>query len=462
MKRYKVRHYRSRIYNPIRGKIIKASLITAAVLGLFIIGWFSYEPLMNLINDKNQEIIDQEKIPEKPQEPAFEPVEEEFLEKDAVAVTVPEEYLYNSMDFYGFLKSLDKSVTAIVMDMKTQSGTVTYLSEQVSVKNAGAVHEKAMNIDARIKTAKDMGFDVIARIYAFEDSSAPYNASDMAIRYGSSEGVLWLDDSVDNGGKPWLNPYSDTAQKYILDIVCDAVDSGVDAILLDGIRFPDESGMEYAYFGVGANEKSKKDILNEFSKRVYSATVITETDLIIGFESYDAITNSEVYGGDPLAIYGDGYSPVIDIDDFVGKRINSNFYFRRIPDDLSEIFGKIYESIGDISELKMLPVLDFEGFNKEETAVIFEYLKEKGATGYMIIYNEAYFKGIEEEPVTDSNDNTSVPEIPVQPEVTPSIPSATETPSSSSSSSSTSSSESSSEKSDDPPGITTYYPEDFE
>lgn len=463
MKQYKIKHYRSRIYNPIRGKVIKAVLVTIIAISLFVIGWFSYEPLMKMITDKNKEIINQEEIPEKPDEPVYEPEEKEFIEKDTLAVTVPEKYLYNSLDFYGFLKALDEEVTAVVIDMKTQSGTVTYRSEQVSVNNAGAVHKNAMDIDARIKTAKDLGFDVVARIYAFEDSTAPYNSSDMAIRYGSSDGVLWLDDSVDNGGKPWLNPYSDTAQKYILDIIYDAVDSEVDAILLEGVRFPEEEGTEYAYFGVGTEEISKSEILEEFSKRVYSATVLTETDLIIGFDSYAAITGSSVYGDGPFSISGDGYAPEIDVDDYIGKRFGDDFYFRKMPDDISEVFAKAFAAVGNSEDVKMLPVLDLEGYTKEQAVGIFEYLKENGVNGCIIIYNEAYFKGVEEEPseIDGENEETPTqPNVPSQPEV--SVPQQSVPQSSSSASSSSASSDDSSDRVEDGPGFTTYYPEDFE
>ena len=74
MKRYKIKHYRSRIYNPLRGKIIKSVLIIVIVAALFGIGWFSYEPLMQAINEKNKEIIQEEPVPEKPQEPVYEAV----------------------------------------------------------------------------------------------------------------------------------------------------------------------------------------------------------------------------------------------------------------------------------------------------------------------------------------------------------------------------------------------------
>ena len=65
MKKYKVKHYRSRIYNPIKGKIIKGVLIGIICISLFAIGWIAYEPLMNAVNDRNKEIIEQEPVPEK-------------------------------------------------------------------------------------------------------------------------------------------------------------------------------------------------------------------------------------------------------------------------------------------------------------------------------------------------------------------------------------------------------------
>ncbi|MBQ7874116.1 MAG: hypothetical protein IJ306_03000 [Oscillospiraceae bacterium] len=416
MKRYKVKHYRSRIYNPIRGKIIKGVLIAVIAAAIFGIGWFAYEPLMEAINERNKEIIEEDPVPPKPQEPAYEPLPEEFLEKETVAVTVPEDKLYSSLDYYEFLNSLDEEVTAVVIDMKTQSGTVTYSSSQVSVINAGAIHENAVNLENRIKVARNLGFDIVVRVYAFEDSTAPYNAGDMAIRYESEEGVLWLDDSVDNGGKPWLNPYSDTAQKYILDIIYDAIDCGADAILLDGVRFPEEEGMDYAYFGVSAEGISRGEILEQFTQRIYSSTVLTDTDLIIGYDSYAVITGSDIYGGSPLEFTADGYAPSIDLNDFVGERINEDFYFKELPEDLTELITKIYDSLGNIAGLDLLPVASCEGFTKAEMKTIWSYFESKNTAGYIIVYDEPYFTGIPAEPEIPPEEETPVtPVVPQQP-----------------------------------------------
>ena len=410
---YKIKHYRSRIYNPVRGKIIRILLGVLAVAVLFTVGWFAYEPIMQAVNEKNKEIIEDEPIPVKPQEPAYEPPVEEFLEKQTLAVTVPEEALYSALDYYDFLKSLDEETTAIVIDMKTQHGTVTYRSSHISVINAGATHEEAVDLDNRIKTARKLGFDIIARIYAFEDSTTPYNATDMAIRYESEDGVLWLDDSVDNGGKPWLNPYSDTAQKYILDIVYDAIDMEVDAVLLEGLRFPEDEGMDYAYFGVGAEEKSRGEVLSQFTQRVYSSAVLTDTDIIIGYDSFEYITGSDIYGENVLSFSGDGFAPYININDYIGKKINDDFNFRKMPEDITEVFDKIYASLGDVSAFNMLPVISCEGFSKAEMSGIWNRIEELGTVGHVIIYNEAYFTGVPEEPVIpEENQGTVAPVVP--------------------------------------------------
>ena len=456
MKKYKIKHYRSRIYNPIRGKVLKGVLIGIIVLSLFGIGWFAYEPLMGLVNEWNKEIINNDPIPEKEKEPAYEPLPEEFLDKGTAAVTVPENIFYSDTAYYTFLKSLDEEVTAVVIDLKTQSGTVTYSSEQVSVINAGAVNEKAADLEKRVKTARNFGLDVVLRIYAFEDSTAPYNVSSMAIRYESADGVLWLDDSVDNGGKPWLNPYSDTAQKYILDIVYDAIDAEADAILLEGVRFPDdEDSMDYAYFGVSAEGVSRTDILKQFTQRIYSSAVITDTDIIIGYDSYAVITGSDIYGESPLALSADGYAPYIDLNAFIGEKFSEDFYYKEMPEDaegITELFEKIYSYGNMLAEAKAMPVISCEGFEKSQFNMVLNYLEEN-SSGCILVYYEPYFTGVEPEPEEEPQEETPAVVQPVTPAV-PQTPVQPQTPSTEPEPETSQGSSSENEDEDSDPGVT--------
>ena len=416
MKRYKVKHYKSRIYNPIRGKIIRAVLIIAAAAALFAVGWLLYEPIMNSINKANKEIIEQNPVDVPEKEKLPDPVPPEFMEKETFSVTVPTETLYRTEEYYHFLCDLDKDVTAVVFDMKTREGEVTYRSSQTSVRNAGATASSAVDLKQRIEVARALGFDVIARIYAFEDATAPYQSADMAIRYETEDGVLWLDDSVDAGGKPWLNPYSNTAQKYVLDIVYDAIDAGVDAVLLDGVRFPGESGLNYAYFGVDLTA-TKNEILKQFTDRVYAAAITTETDVIIAFDGMAILSGEEeIYGGSPTGFACDGLSPVLDFKALIGVKYPS-FYFRNKPEDLSEAANAAYQALGIGEGAQLLPIFVCEGNEKQDIKALRAVFDENGGMGAILIYDETYFVGKPVVPAVPEEEPAVLPVLPQKPSV---------------------------------------------
>ena len=409
-KSFKVKHFRSRIYNPLKGKIIKAVLTVAAIAALFALGWFTYEPLMQKLNNVNKEIIEENPVipPEEPEKAEELPLQ--FAEKKNVAVTVPEETLYSNSGFTSFLYSLDENITAVIIDMKTKDGTVTYLSEQEGIKDKKSVSESAADISRRVKTAHSMGFDVVARIYAFQDNLAPYGAYNMAIRYESDDGVLWLDDSIDNGGKPWLNPYSDTAQKYILDIVYDAIDAQFDAIILDGLRFPGDAGINYAYFGASAETIGRNEVLKQFVEHVYATTVMSDTDLLIAYDAFTVISgNSNIYGGSPATFAGDGLSPVIDLNAFVGKKINDVEY-KELPEDVSEMALAVYDGLGYGTDNNLFPMLICKGLNDGQLEQLEESLLSCGAKGFFIEYDDVFFNGEPEEEIPSEEIGTEDPE----------------------------------------------------
>ena len=328
------------------------------------------------------------------------------------------------------------------------------------MQNVGAAAENAIDLASYIDTARRAGYDVIARIYAFEDSTAPYNSADMAIRYESEDGVLWLDDSVDNGGKPWLNPYSDTAQKYVLDIVYDAVDLGVDAILLDGVRFPEENAaMDYAYFGVGTEETGRGEILARFAKRVYSAVVTSGTDVLMTFDGHAVVTgDTAVYGGSPMDFDADGFAPYINLGDFVGGK---NAKFGELPADATELMRAVYEALALPEGAKTMPIFYCTGLTKGQVRSAARTAGDLGAVGYIMIYDEEFFTGVpqnsDEQPADGSESSSSAASQPQQPVTPPSSASSSSVPSyvpPSSSSSSSVAESSSSEEYSSIPGVT--------
>ncbi len=183
-----------------------------------------------------------------------------------------------------------QNVKYAVVTLKAQDGTVTYAS---GVEKA-AVSLSQTPIDAAAVTDafKQQGIVPVAEIWAFQDPKAAYNDRDMAVQYaGETAGVLWLDNSADAGGKPWLNPYSATARQYVQDLAVEATEMGYETILFNGVQMPQVYSLAYASFGDTAG-KTYDAALNECIEQwqtaleqkatcwfQYSAAAVTGEDL---------------------------------------------------------------------------------------------------------------------------------------------------------------------------------------
>lgn len=407
--RYKVRHYNNRIYNPFKEKILKALLAAAAVGLFFLAGWLLYDPLMQSMMEKNNEINSEIEIDKPEKTEVVETERLSFIENGQKAATVPEEALYNDLEYANFLSGLDDDITAVVLDLKTRDGTVTYRSTQKSVESAGSVSDRAVDIADRVEAAKSLGLYVAGRIFAFEDHTAPYNASDMAIRYMDAQGVLWLDDSFDNGGKAWLNPYSETAQKYILDIVYDALDIGFDAVIVDGVRFPESDGQQYAYYGGESETVSKNEILSKFMQRLYSSCAGSTVDVILSYDEYQKRSGGEIYGGKIDEFTADGFMPVITLTQFVGNNVISGVFEKEMPEDVTALSQAIVS--GYAGRYDVIPVITLEGLSKDNLVQFKAVLKNSAIENWVLEYSDTFYNGPSEEP-----DQEGEPEPEAQPE----------------------------------------------
>jgi hypothetical protein len=168
----------------------------------------------------------------------------------------------------GYTALLDRvaghGMNAIVLDVKDYDGLVTYPSAVPLAVESGAVHKPPMRSYARaVRFAHQKGVRVIARVSCFNDQLMAKAHPGMAIR-GVSGHVYH------NG---WLDPQSDRAQAYTIDLVKEAIDSGADEIQLDYVRFP-VIGMKNIDFHLDTktNPNAKVDVITRFVERVHGIT----------------------------------------------------------------------------------------------------------------------------------------------------------------------------------------------
>lgn len=165
------------------------------------------------------------------------------------------------------LKIIENSeLNAIVIDIKSDYGSISYKMDCPTAKEAGALTVTVPDVHAMLDELHGKGIYVIARIVTMKDPVISKVRPDLCIK--KTDGSLYKD----NSGYTWLNPYCDEAWDYIIDVCkCCAID-GFDEVNLDYIRFPTDKGNlktdESTEYGEIPEEVTRIDAISEGIRRL--------------------------------------------------------------------------------------------------------------------------------------------------------------------------------------------------
>jgi hypothetical protein len=180
-------------------------------------------------------------------------------------------------------------INALVIDIKDDHGKISYRMNNVMATNIGATTNMIKDMPGLVKTLKDKGVYLIARIVAFKDPYLAEKRPDLAIK--NKDGSLYKDTN----GEGWVNPYNKEVWDYLVGIATQAADIGFDEIQFDYIRFSTGGTIAEADFGEKAKTVSKEDIIIEFTKYAYE--VVKPRGVFISADVFGAIINSEIDAG---------------------------------------------------------------------------------------------------------------------------------------------------------------------
>lgn len=189
-----------------------------------------------------------------------------------------------------------QSANAVLVDFKDASGQLCTAADGSTAAEIGAAAAPVTTAADTVARLKAGGYKIILRVYCFQDPVAAANLPGAAVT--EADGVtVWLDDSARNGGNPWLNPYSETARTYLLQVINEAVAFGADMILLDGVSFPESRYIDRAYFpGEAESIFSRNAILHDFIEQ--AAAVAGDVPLAVNMPLSAALSGSaSLYGG---------------------------------------------------------------------------------------------------------------------------------------------------------------------
>ncbi len=331
-KGYKIENY-GRIFDGSerrkKKRIRNTVIFIIVVLLLVFLGYSISGPLSNLLKGKKTErpgdssseissnitqnvssqISEEEKEPQIPNgevKAAYLPLQ---TAKDSAALTA----------YLDKIKAL--GYNSVILELKDESGYIYYQTQNQLALEVGAVSEAAIvDLPSVIEAIKGAGLTPVANINAFKDTVATKNM-DAKIKYTLHEGWSWFDAA---NGKPWLNPYSETAQNYITALACELVELGFKDVMVSSIMFPNVSNFVNADFGPLEATVSHKDVLAKYTENLKAALNQKLARFILSYDGAQAKNDANVVYGtaNPISFSADMYSPSLSLPSDSGAELS--------------------------------------------------------------------------------------------------------------------------------------------
>ncbi len=313
-KPYKIKHHK-RIYRRSAGSIIlRVLIIAAAVAVLFGLGWALYAPVSSWIGQRQNQndltVGTSEQTPEAPTQQAGEEIpaeapptqapQTEPQETDIASMTayLPIETVAEPQQFEKALQSAaDAGYDSIMFDLKTADGTVNYAISYDELTDARVTRQNPIDLNAVAEQIRQAGLIPVASIWTFRDNLYP-SANNAASTYYQDSDFLWVDNSPEKGGKPWINPFSQAGQDYIRKIVEDACAAGFQSIVLQGVQFPEGYALDMIDYGEHASE-DKHAFLKTYLSQMTEYAAEKGVELMPMFSAPSMLgANNAMYFGD--------------------------------------------------------------------------------------------------------------------------------------------------------------------
>ncbi len=395
---YKIKRHK-RIYRRSAGSILaRVAAIVAAVAVLFGLGWALYGPVSDWISQKQKEPTQQQEMV--PGASASEPAAQPQQQEPAPPAAEPEQpseltssktaYLNNQTvaDPQAFSQALQQAVEqgydSILFDLKSQDGTVHYTIDYNEPVNARVTAEHPIDLQQTAQQILDVGLMPVASIYTFHDNIYPL-ADNSASTYYMDSDVLWVDDAPDKGGKPWIDPFTQSGQDYIRHIIDDAIEAGFQKIILQEVQFPEGYSLDMIDYGTHASD-DKHAFLAQYIEQMTAYAAQQGVELSAMFPSSRLLgANTAMYFGDPAALVGERAVADLRIQSF-GSGFTTEAVSIPNPSDnpentLQTASAALVQKMGDC---QLTAVIDGEGLTQEQLNARIRLLEQNGISACIV------------------------------------------------------------------------------
>jgi hypothetical protein len=169
----------------------------------------------------------------------------------------------------------ETELNALVIDVKGDRGMISYQSAIPLASEVGAQKTITIKeIDSLMKSLKENGIYIIARIVVFKDNLLALKRPDLAVK--TEAGGIWRDRE----DLAWVDPFKQEVWDYNINIAVEAAQHGFDEIQFDYVRFPDTSSPQFSMPNTKENRvKAISGFLMEAKKRLLPYNAFLSADI---------------------------------------------------------------------------------------------------------------------------------------------------------------------------------------
>ena len=305
-----------------------------------------------------------------------------------LSVVLDVEVVRNAEKFATFIENaVAQGVGNVIIELKDADGYLYYNSSIKAAKNCKAISSNAIsNLSSAIAKLRENNISVTAKIHCFSDRLAT-DITDAAIKYEGENGGKWLDDYKENGGKSWLNPYSDAACNYILSIAKELTDMGVDNILLASLRFPG-GHQQFAYYGYDSDTVSRDECLARFVTSMKKHLEYANSEVWVeALIPHYLEKESEIYGINPFEYDADCVVLNLVAEDFGTSIFINNTTIQNPVQNYRDLIRIVITKCQSINTdaVDILPLLQGYGYEAEDVQNQIKEAKKYAAVRYALV-----------------------------------------------------------------------------
>lgn len=278
------------------GKFLSGALTVLLIGGIGFLGYSVAEPIVNYTKKKGDNDIPSVTAESTTQDisgsdatAATVSVQENVNIEHFNAVSLSKEDLTDITSLQTALQRVSAGTETeyIAVPLKVSGGEIYYASTVSEAQLCGAVRS-SLTLSEITSEIINAGFRPAAELSILRDNILPQTYPETGYTT-ADDGSRWIDNSAENGGKPWISPFSDSAVSYIGAIADEVASAGFSKVICSDVVFPPFRESDLELLGDEVKNEDRYMELTSLVNLLYSKMINGRASMMLEVSAVDLL-----------------------------------------------------------------------------------------------------------------------------------------------------------------------------